>query len=90
MVEQPTFSRQAPAVTSQVAIRADYAVAWNDDGQLVGAIRLGHGPVSAWLSDCRGHFRIGSGLSRRNLPQSFPHLYLEGRAQQFQRCSEFR
>src|SRR5262245_25684703 len=74
MVEEPAFPLQAPAIAHQSAPLSHDAVAWDDDGELVGSDEL---PDLASVEAGRmGQLVITPGLSHRDVAEKGPDLLL--------------
>ena len=79
MREQPTLSRQAAAISGQLAARANDAVTGNYDSDRIGAIGETDGALRVWLAEARGELAIRAGPRRRYLRQRGPDRLLKWR-----------
>src|ERR1700730_8466315 len=86
-----TFERQQGALdvepaaeAGQGAVRADDAVAGNDDRQRIRAVRKAHGACTTGVAETARQFGIGDGLTIRDGPQRLPDRQLERRASRSQ------
>ena len=66
MIDQKALCFQATAIALQIAISCNHAVAGNNDGEQVGAVRSGNGADGWWIPKPFGKLRVGDGLAIRN------------------------
>src|SRR3954468_10570771 len=76
--EQPAFALEATAVTREGAIRTDDAVARDDHGDGVGAVRGAYGTDSIRVADGSRQVRVRRRATSANQAKRFPHALLEG------------
>ena len=79
VLQQPCFALQAAGVTRQAAVRANHAVARNDDGHAVLPVGIGHGAHGGRPAEPFGLFAVAGRFAVRNLPQALPHGGLKRR-----------
>ena len=80
---------EAAGVAGKGAVRAEDAVAGDEDGEGVGADRVGYGADGGRMADAPGKFAIGRGAAEGYLQQLVPYLFLKLRACEHQRHVEF-
>ena len=78
--QQPSLVCQAATVSSERAIGAYYAMAGDDNGNRVRAIRRTNRPTRALVSQHRREASVGGRRSGWNRPQYPPDIALERRA----------
>jgi hypothetical protein len=79
-VEELPFSPESTAITDELSVGADDAMAGNDDGDAIVSVGARHGPHRGGLSDRLGQPGVGRRGSRRNTLELGPDAALEGRA----------
>src|SRR6185437_5005808 len=75
--EQPALGRQAAAVTGEIAVAADHAMAGHDDRQWIRAIRGADRAHRIRPPDAARDVQVTGGLAIRNRQQRAPHFELE-------------
>lgn len=78
--QQPSLECQAATVSGQRAIGANDAMAGDDNGNRVGAIRCTNRTTGTLASENRREMSVRGRRSRWNRPQCPPHIALERRA----------
>jgi hypothetical protein len=84
-LQQCAFAIQAPTVAAEVAVATDNPVAWDNDGERIGAAGASDGTSRTWLADTLGEFSITDRGTGRNIAQRFPNPALERGALDVQR-----
>ena len=87
-VQQLLLDREAAAEARQRTIRADDAMAGNDDGNGIAAIREAHRARGFRVAEIRGQPAVRRGLAVGNVQQAFPDPALEIGAARIQRQVE--
>ena len=75
--EEEFLHVQATAIADQGAIRADHAVAGDEDGDGVGAVGAGRGTDALLIAQATGKFQVGDGLPVGDLLEFLPDTPLE-------------
>src|SRR6202043_3937523 len=75
--QQRALDVEPAAEAGQGAVRADDAVAGNDDRQRVRAVSKPHGACTTGVAETARQFGIGNGLTIRDGPQRLPDRQLE-------------
>ena len=88
MPQQPAFAPDSAAVTAECAVGSHDAVAGDDDGDAVVAVRASDGALRPRMTDLIRELRIGTNFSRRDGAQPSPNLLLKGRASRDDRRRE--
>src|SRR5688500_18605188 len=88
VLEQPALARQAAAVTAELAVRVDDAMARNDDRELVRTVRGADGAHGSRAADGARELRIAPRLAGRDRQQRVPDGVLKRRARARERRLE--
>src|SRR5688500_13325283 len=80
VLEQPVLPPAAATVAAERPVRADDAVARNDDRNPVLTVDPSDGPHRGRGSHLAGHVRVTPGLAKRDSAECLPRLQLELRA----------
>src|SRR5215510_9070781 len=80
VIEQPTFVRLSTAVAGKATVRADHAMARDDDCDAVVAVGAPHGTRRAGSSNARRDLMVRNGVAERNSQELAPDALLERRA----------
>ena len=88
VLQQPCFALQSAGVTRQASVRANHAVARNDDGHAVLPVGIGHGAHGGRPAEPFGLFAVAGGFAVRNLLQALPHGGLKRRGRCVQSHAE--
>src|SRR5216684_8375267 len=68
---------EAAAKTREAAVAADHAMARNDDGDGIAAVRQADGTDSLGIADALSELQVGNRLSVRNPTQRIPDSQLK-------------
>src|SRR5690606_23864419 len=88
VLEQPPLARQAAAVADEGAVGADDAVAGDDDGEVVHAVRAGHGPHGGGGVEQPGLLAIAARGAIGDRAENLPDAPLERAAARGRRHGE--
>ena len=77
MVEQPLLAPEAAGIAGERAVRADHAMAGQDDGAAVEPVGVGDGAHGGGTADALRHFLVGARFAGRNAAQLVPDRLLE-------------
>ena len=75
--QQPSLSPKPAAITYQVAIGPDHAMAGNNDRYIISSIRAGYGPCGFGIAGLTCQVKITDGLAIGNSEQEVPDLFLK-------------
>ena len=75
--QKVALAPKSATVSGQFSIRANHAVAGNDDGNAVIAIGAPDGPDGIGLSDAPGDFCVAAHFAVRNTAKLVPYAFLE-------------
>ncbi len=78
--EKGAFAPHSAAVAAELAVLGDDAVAGDEEGETVGAVRAGDGADGRGCADAAGDFLIAGGAAIRNVNQLPPDAFLKFRA----------
>jgi hypothetical protein len=88
--QQPALDRQSAAVTHQVAVAANHAVAGQDDRKRIGAVGSADRAHRAWAADPLGDVFVAYGFAVGNHQQRAPDFKLKRGARRVQRQIKLR
>src|SRR5665213_1784236 len=89
MVEQAALVIETPSISGERAIRADRAMAWDDNRERIGAVRRTDCARGVGPSESLRDLAIRSRRPPRNRAEFLPNGKLEGRRSNINRASDF-
>lgn len=87
--QQEMFPLQSAAVTRELAIRTDHAMAGHDDREGISPVREADGADGTRITDASREFAIADRFAIRDRAQRPPYSLLESRPPRFQREGKF-